>query len=190
LGWPSLRKPVVSHPGRTTKNCGYGIFGIGVDRSHTAQAAFPLRGPQRAIYACWGKKNHFPKCSKLGIFVVFYSVLSPLIAVSSSAPPRVFADKILDPLHNDSWKSSFQSSSRYTLFVPPSSRKLPSETESTHNSFPWTILQRTSLFSRFYGALMPVSQRNKGFCLQNRGGVGTPWLGVPMEMRTPVGARS
>jgi hypothetical protein len=43
-----------------------------------------------------------------------------------------------------------------------------------HNSFCWKILQGTSLFSRFYGAALPVSFRKQGICSQNRGG-GMPY---------------
>ena len=59
-----------------------------------------------------------------------------------------------------------------------SSRKLPTEAESPHNSFSWKILQGTSLFSRFCSATMPASSRKQGICLQNRGG-GTPMASLP-----------
>jgi hypothetical protein len=52
----------------------------------------------------------------------------------------------------------------------PTSRMLLAEAESAHNSLSWTILQGTSLFSRFYSATIPVNSRKQGFCVQNRGG--------------------
>jgi hypothetical protein len=61
---------------------------------------------------------------------------------------------------------------------PPSSRKLLAEAESTRNSFPWTILQGTSLFSRFYSATMLATSRKQGICLQNMGGGGQAMTGV------------
>jgi hypothetical protein len=55
-------------------------------------------------------------------------------------------------------------------YVPFFSRKLLAEAEIVHNSFRWTILQGTSLFSRFCSASMPVKHRKQVFSFQNRGG--------------------
>jgi folate-binding protein YgfZ len=46
----------------------------------------------------------------------------------------------------------------------------PEEAETAYNSFRWTILQGTSLFSRFYSATLSVSSRKQGICIQNTGG--------------------
>jgi hypothetical protein len=62
------------------------------------------------------------------------------------------------------------------VFMPRSSRRLLAEEGIARNSLSWKILHGTSLFSRFYGATMPVSSRKQGICLQNMGGGEVPAL--------------
>ena len=100
------------------------------------------------------------------------------------AAPQVLADYFLNSLHNDPQKSSSPSSSWHLLFAPPFSRKPPKEAETPRNSLSWTILQGTSLFSRFYGATLPVNSRKQGICLQNRGG-GTRCTSFAVISRPP-----
>ena len=56
------------------------------------------------------------------------------------------------------------------LFAPPAIRKLSAEAKTARNSLSWTILQGTSLLSRFYRATIPINSRKQGICLQNTGG--------------------
>jgi hypothetical protein len=114
------------------------------------------------------------RINKMGIFIVFCRVLSPLNAEYPmrrvpSAEPQALADHFLTLSHND--PGSLSSNHRPGT-SPPSSRNLLAEAESTHNSFHWTILQGTSLFSRFYSATTPVNSRKQGFYQQNMGGGG------------------
>src|ERR1039458_4494914 len=63
-----------------------------------------------------------------------------------------------------------RTSSRYVLFAPSSSRKLPEGAETARNSFDRNILQGTSLFSIFCSATLLVTSRKQGFCAQSMGG--------------------
>ena len=79
--------------------------------------------------------------------------------------------QIISPLRRTIIPEVFlQDTVRHVLFASPFSRKRPTEAETTRNSLSWTILQGTSLLSRFYGATLPVNSRKQGICLQNRGG--------------------
>ncbi len=91
----------------------------------------------------------------------------------SSSERQVLADYFLSLSQNDSQNSSCKSSSGTS-----SSRRLAAGScrqrpKCSRNSFTWTILQGTSLLSRFYSATPPVTPRKQGICVQNRGG-GTP----------------
>jgi hypothetical protein len=66
--------------------------------------------------------------------------------MQNGIPPRELADYFLPSSHNDPGSLPPNHRPGASSFVPPSSRKLLAETESTHNFLSWKILQRTSLF--------------------------------------------
>jgi hypothetical protein len=57
-----------------------------------------------------------------------------------------FADNYVASSHNNPQKSSFKPPFRHVLFALFSSRKRPTEAETSRNSLSWTILQATPLF--------------------------------------------
>jgi hypothetical protein len=93
---------------------------------------------------------------------------------------QVPADYFPTLLHSDPQKSSIKLSSRHVLFAPPFSRKRSTEAKTPRNSLSWTILQGTSLFSRFYSETLPVNSRKQGICLQNMGGGARCWMCSPV----------
>ena len=105
----------------------------------------------------------------------------PNHARSAPLAPQMLADHFSSSSHNN--PRSFSSNHRPGA-SPPFSRKLRTKAEIAHNSLPWTILQGTSLFSRFHSAHLSVNSRKQGFCLQNTGGGGTYHDWVP-RLRSP-----
>ena len=100
------------------------------------------------------------------------------------------ADYFLTSSHNDSQKSSFQSSSRHVLFVPLFSRKPPTEAKTARNSLSWKILQGTSLFSIFCSATLPVTQRQQGFYAQSMAGGTRSCMAVGFQLSEFTSSRA